>query len=100
MDVDESDITDDEIVEFEEPDEDIEYGQAFEKTMEYNHFLDQPNPWHSDLKRKLFNSQIICFRWMCDRHRAGGGIVGDKVGVGKVQPIISFFGLTNRPILR
>ena len=29
-----------------DPNEDIEYGSAFEKVEEYIHFLDEPNPWY------------------------------------------------------
>jgi hypothetical protein len=43
------------------------------------------NPWHPDLVRPLFPSQLIGFRWMLDRHGEGGGIVADKVGCGKVR---------------
>lgn len=67
-------------------DEDIEYGSAYEKTEEYDRYLNDPNPWHEDLSRPLFPSQVISFRWMCDRHLKGGGIVADKVGTGKVKP--------------
>jgi len=59
-------------------------GTAFEKVDQFDHYLDDPNPWHPDLKRPLFNSQVIGFRWMASRHSKGGGLVGDKVGCGKV----------------
>lgn len=60
------------------------FGTAFEKVEEFDHHLDDPNPWHPDLNRPLFPSQIIGFRWMASRHARGGGLVGDKVGCGKV----------------
>ena len=69
------------------------FGTTFEKTDEFDHHIDEPNPWHSDLKRPLFDSQIIRFRWMASRHSKGGGLVGDKVGCGKVialYPTLSF----------
>jgi SNF2 family DNA or RNA helicase len=78
----------------EEVDEELEYGTAFEKVEEYDHYIgtiEKPvsNPWHPDLKKKLFPSQIIGFRWMADRHAKGGGIVGDKVGCGKVCDLLN-----------
>ena len=66
-------------------DEELEFGTAFEKIEEYDHFLDHMNPWHPDLLKKLFSSQVVGFRWMCDRHPKGGGIVADVVGCGKVR---------------
>ena len=70
-------------------DEEIEYGTEFEKVEDYDHFLGSPshpapNPWHPDLKKKLFSAQIIGFHWMSDRHFKGGAIIGDKVGCRKV----------------
>jgi SNF2 family DNA or RNA helicase len=62
------------------------YGTAFEKVEEFDHHLDESNPWHPDLSKPLFPSQIIGFRWMASRHVKGGGLVGDKVGCGKVIP--------------
>jgi SNF2 family DNA or RNA helicase len=67
------------------PDDDkFFFGTAFEKVEEFNHHLDDMNPWHEDLQKPLFPSQIIGFRWMATRHLKGGGLVGDKVGYGKV----------------
>jgi hypothetical protein len=60
------------------------FGTGFEKLEEFDHHLDEPNPWHDDLNKPLFPSQIIGFRWMASRHSKGGGLVGDKVGCGKV----------------
>jgi len=65
-------------------------GEAILRTMklgadEYDKYLDEINPWHSDLRRPLFPSRIISFRWMTDRHGKGGGIVAVKVGIGKVR---------------
>ena len=57
---------------------------AFEKLQDYGKFLSEENPWHPSLQRKLFPSQIIGYHWMLDRHKAGGGLVADKVGCGKV----------------
>ena len=46
-----------------DPDEEeLTFGSAFEKLDEYDHHLDSPNPWHTDLQKPLFASQIICFR--------------------------------------
>jgi hypothetical protein len=67
-----------------EAEEQFLFGTEMEKKEEYDHYLDDPNPWHNDLKKKLFPAQIIGFRWMADRHFKGGGIVGDCVGCGKV----------------
>ena len=64
------------------------FGTAFEKVEEYDRFLDHENPWHRDLHRPLFPSQIIGYRWMIDRHSKGGGLVGDKVGCGKVYSLV------------
>ena len=64
------------------------YGTAFEKVDEYDGYLDEKNPWHPDLAKPLFDSQIIGFRWMADRHRMGGGLICDKVGCGKVHDSI------------
>ena len=64
--------------------EDIVFGSEFEKLDAYESYLDEPNPWHSDLRRPLFPAQIIGFRWMNDRHPLGGGLIADKVGCGKV----------------
>jgi len=86
---DEGKISDDDDVEPENADnegEELASGSAFEKVDKYGRHLDDPNPWHPHLRKPLFPSQIICFRWMIDRHKEGGGIVGDKVGVGKVIP--------------
>lgn len=67
------------------PDDDkFLFEMAFEKVDEFDHHLDEPNPWHEDLNKPLFPSQIIGFRWMAHRHSKGGGLVGDKVGCGKV----------------
>ena len=66
------------------PSEDHQYGSAFEKAEQYDKHLDDPNAWHPDLRRPLFTSQVIGFRWMADRHLEGGGIVAEKVGIGKV----------------
>lgn len=80
-------ISDDEEMESESavPDDDkFFFGTAFEKVEEFDHHLDDPNPWHEDLQKPLFPSQIIGFRWMATRHLKGGGLVGDKVGYGKV----------------
>jgi hypothetical protein len=60
------------------------FGTAFEKVAEFDHHLDDPNPWHPDSLKPLFPSQIIGFRWMMSRHRHGRGLIGDKVGYGKV----------------
>ena len=60
------------------------FGTAFEKVEEFDPHLDDPNPWHPDLKKPLFDSQTIGFRWMVSRHPKGGGLIGDKVGCGKV----------------
>ena len=60
------------------------FGSVFEKVEEYDHHLDEPNPWHPDLAKALFHSQIIGFRWMTGRHSKGGGLIGDKVGCGKI----------------
>src|SRR5271163_1293799 len=59
-------------------DDDIVTGAAFEKAEEYDHYLDDPNPWHEELRIPLFPAQIIGFRWMMDRHFVGGGLVADK----------------------
>jgi SNF2 family DNA or RNA helicase len=75
----------------EEPDtpepaeDDFGRGDAFEKLDLYDKYLDDPNPWHPDLGEPLFDAQIVGFRWMIDRHKVGGGLVADKVGVGKVS---------------
>ena len=60
------------------------FGTAFEKVEEFDGHLDDSNPWHPDLDKPLFPSQIIGFQWMASRHEKGGGLVGDKVGCGKV----------------
>ena len=80
-------ISDDEDERKEPPlEEDIEYGSAFSKADEYDkYYLDEINPWHSDLRRPLFPSRIISFGWMTDRHGKGRGIVAVKVGIGKVS---------------
>jgi hypothetical protein len=62
----------------------IFFGSAFEKVEEFDHHIDDKSPWHADLVRPLFDSQIIGFRWMVSRHAKGGGLIGDKVGCGKV----------------
>ena len=64
------------------PVEDLQYGSAFEKAEQYDKYLNDPNPWHPDLHRPLFVSQVIGFRWMADRHSV---VVADKVGLGKVR---------------
>jgi len=78
------------IVEAPNPIDDDKYffGTAFEKVEEFDNHLDDPNPWHPELKKPLFHSQIIGFRWMASRHSKGGGLIGDKVGCGKVIPLI------------
>jgi hypothetical protein len=63
---------------------DFSYGTAFEK-LEYESYIDKPNPWHADLRKPLFPAQVIGFRWMFERHGKGGGVVADKVGIGKVS---------------
>jgi hypothetical protein len=60
------------------------FGSVFEKVEEFDRHLDDPNPFHPDLVKPLFPSQIIGFRWMLSRHGRGGGLIGDKVGCGKV----------------
>ena len=75
---------DDESQEEDRGGDDIVTGAAFEKAEQYDHFLDDANPWHEELRTPLFHAQIIGFRWMLDRHYVGGGLVADKVGVGKV----------------
>jgi hypothetical protein len=62
------------------------FGTEFEKVVDYDHYLDEKNPWHEDLVKPLFDAQIIGFHWMIDQHEKGGGLVGDKVGCGKVLP--------------
>jgi hypothetical protein len=62
------------------------FGTVFEKVDEFDHHLNDENPWHPDLTKSLFPSQIIGFRWMLSRHGKGGGLIGDKVGCGKVRP--------------
>jgi SNF2-related domain len=64
-------------------------GTAFEKLDLYDKYLDDPNPWHPDLRRSLFPCQVIGLHWMQDRHALGGGLIADKVGTGKVQGHIS-----------
>lgn len=59
------------------------FGTAFEKVDEFDNCFDDPNPWHPDLKRPLFDSQIIRFQWMASRHSQGGGLIEAKVGCGK-----------------
>lgn len=61
----------------------LSYGTAFEK-LEYEPCIDETNPWHPDLRRPLFPSQVIGDRWMRDRHLKHGGLVQDRVGLGKV----------------
>jgi len=63
----------------------IMFGAGFDKSKEYDLYLDESNPWHSHLRKPLRPSQIIGFRWMLDRHRHGGGLIADKVGTGKVD---------------
>jgi SNF2 family DNA or RNA helicase len=63
------------------------FGSVFEKVEEFDQHLDDPNPWHPHLARPLFPAQIIGFRWMASRHAKGGGLIGDKVGCGKVLPL-------------
>jgi hypothetical protein len=73
------------------PDEiDLNMSHVFDKSTEYDHWLDDPNPWNTDLHRRLFPSQVIGFRWMCDRHNQGGGLVADVVGCGKVRLPLTF----------
>ena len=85
--IDQDDLDMGEIVEIDPDDdeEDIARGTAFEKVVQYDKFLNEPNPWHPDLLAKLFPSQIIGFRWMIDRHSQGGGLIADEVGCGKVR---------------
>lgn len=60
-------------------------GSPYEKLDEFYQFLQsEPNPWHPHLATKLTKGQIIGFHWMCERHKVGGGVVADKVGLGKV----------------
>jgi hypothetical protein len=42
--------------------EELQFGSAFEKLDEYDRYLDGKNPWHAELRKSLFPSQIICFR--------------------------------------
>jgi SNF2 family DNA or RNA helicase len=70
---------------------DLTTSHVFDKSKEYDKWLDEPNPWHPDLHRRLFPSQVIGFRWMCDRHLQGGGLVADVVGCGKVQLTFTFY---------
>jgi hypothetical protein len=79
-------------------DEDLLCDSAFEKVEEFAHHLEERNPWHPDLSKKLFPSQIIGFRWMASRHPKGGGLVGDKVGCGKVAPAPVLACIDNRLI--
>jgi hypothetical protein len=60
------------------------FGSIFAKVEEFDRHLDDRNPFHPDLAKPLFPSQIIGFRWMLSRHGRGGGLIGDKVGCGKV----------------
>lgn len=85
-----------ELVEPPNPIDDDKYffGTAFEKADEFDNHLDDPNPWHPDLKRPLFDSQIIGFRWMASRHSKGGGLIGDKVGCGKVTVLYLTLGFS------
>jgi hypothetical protein len=62
----------------------LQAGEAFDKSQEFDRYLNDPNPWHPDLRRKLFQAQVIGFRWMADRHTKGGGLIFDAVGCGKV----------------
>lgn len=72
-------------VEVDDPADDLMVGNLFEKTDEYEKFLDGPNPPSTALRRPLRASQVIGSRWMLDRHTKGGGLVKDKVGTGKVR---------------
>ena len=65
-------------------DQDIMDGDVFEKAATYDLWLDYPNPWDNGLKILLWPSQVIGCRWMLERYSAGGGLVADKVGTGKV----------------
>ena len=79
-----------ELVELPNPIDDDKYffGTAFEKGDEFDSHLDDPNPWHPDSKRPLFNDfRIVGFRWMASRHSKGRGLIGDKVGCGKVTSL-------------
>lgn len=78
------------LVQESEDDDFIGGGELFEKAIQYDAWLDKPNPWHPDLKRELFPAQIIGYRWMTDRHPVGGGLVADKVGTGKVSRYLTF----------
>jgi SNF2 family DNA or RNA helicase len=69
---------------------DLNTSHVFDKSKEYDKWLNKPNPWHPDLHRRLFPSQVIGFRWMCDRHLEGGGLVADVVGCGKVWLSLTF----------
>jgi len=82
------------------PSEDLQYRSAFEKAEQYDKHLDDPNPWHPDLRRPLFSSQVIGFRWMADRHSKGGIIVADKVGIGKVRSPSHVLWLIHRHMLK
>ena len=79
------DSGDDDLLEDNPLTESFEFGSAFEKVAEFEKYLDDPNPWDPDFAVKLFPCQIIGFRWMCSRHSKGGGLVADKVGLGKVH---------------
>jgi SNF2 family DNA or RNA helicase len=60
------------------------FGSVFEKVEDFDQHLNDQNPWHPHLARPLFPAQVIGFRWMASRHAKGGGLIGDKVGCGKV----------------
>ena len=80
--------------------ENLVFGTEFKKVAQYDHCLDEgDNPWNIALHRPLYPSQVIGFRWMLDRHRHGGGLVADKVGCGKVVPVLAK-DLIHRPIRR
>ena len=69
--------------------ENLVFGTEFQKVAEYEHWLDQGNnPWNTAVARPLYPSQVIGFRWMLDRHPHGDGLVADKVGCGKVIPVL------------
>jgi len=73
-----------EIIDLTASEDGIIFGTEFEKADLYDDRLDGPNPWHQDLRRELYQAQIIGYNWMIDRHPVGGGLVADKVGCGKV----------------
>ena len=59
-------------------------GTPFEKLDLYYSKLKVKNPWHPHFAIKLTPGQVIGFYWMAGRFEDGGGVVADKVGLGKV----------------